>query len=48
LDVTRRVGGVSFFEAMVVLLAIANIGAGLTGQVEAARLLLHGEKQRFF
>jgi len=39
MDVTRRVGGPWLFEAMVVLLAIANIGAGLTGQVGAARLL---------
>lgn len=39
MDVTRRVGGVWLFEAMVLLLAIANLGAGLTGQVGAARLL---------
>lgn len=39
MDVARRVGGATLFEAMVVLLAIANIGAGLTGQVGAARLL---------
>lgn len=39
MDVTRRVGGPWLFETMVVLLAIANIGAGLTGQVGAARLL---------
>lgn len=39
MDVARRVGGAALFEAMVVLLAIANIGAGLTGQVGAARLL---------
>jgi putrescine importer len=39
MDVARRVGGVFLFEAMVILLAIANLGAGLTGQVGAARLL---------
>jgi putrescine importer len=39
LDVARRVGGSWLFEAMILLLAIANIGAGLTGQVGAARLL---------
>jgi amino acid transporter len=39
MDVTRRVGGPILFQAMAVLLVIANIGAGLTGQVGAARLL---------
>ncbi len=39
MDVTRRVGGAWLFEAMVVLLAIANVGAGMAGQVGAARLL---------
>src|SRR5207302_4383795 len=39
MDVTRRVGGQPLFDAMVLLLAVANIGAGLTGQVGAARLL---------
>lgn len=39
MDVTRRVGGTWLFEAMVALLAVANLGAGLTGQVGAARLL---------
>ena len=39
MDVTRRVGGPVLFQAMAVLLVIANIGAGLTGQVGAARLL---------
>jgi amino acid transporter len=39
MDVTRRVGGAWLFEAMILLLAIANLGAGLTGQVGAARLL---------
>lgn len=39
IDVTGRVGGILMFKAMVVLLVIANIGAGLTSQVGAARLL---------
>jgi len=39
MDVARRVGGETLFNAMVLLLAVANIGAGLTGQVGAARLL---------
>ncbi len=39
LDATRRVGGAGLFEAMVILLAVANLGSGLTGQVGAARLL---------
>jgi putrescine importer len=39
MDVTQRVGGPVMFQAMAVLLVIANIGAGLTGQVGAARLL---------
>ena len=39
MDVTRRVGGTWLFQAMAVLLVIANVGAGLTGQVGAARLL---------
>ena len=39
MDVTRRVGGNWLFQATVVLLTIANIGSGLTGQVGAARLL---------
>jgi putrescine importer len=39
MDVTRRVGGSGLFQAFAVLLVIANIGAGLTGQVGAARLL---------
>jgi amino acid transporter len=39
LDVVRRVGGTWLFEAMVLLLAVANLGSGLTGQVGAARLL---------
>jgi putrescine importer len=39
MDVTRRVGGSLLFQAMAVLLVVANIGAGLTSQVGAARLL---------
>jgi len=39
LDATRQVGGAGLFEAMVILLAVANLGSGLTGQVGAARLL---------
>lgn len=39
IDVTGRVGGMLMFKAMVVLLVVANIGAGLTSQVGAARLL---------
>jgi putrescine importer len=39
IDVTQRVGGVALFEAMALLLVVANVGAGLTTQVGAARLL---------
>ena len=39
IDVTGRVGGPWLFQAMAILLVIANIGAGLTSQVGAARLL---------
>lgn len=39
IDVTGRVGGALMFKAMAVLLVVANIGAGLTSQVGAARLL---------
>jgi amino acid transporter len=39
MDVTRRVGGTWLFQSMAVLLVIANVGSGLTGQVGAARLL---------
>jgi putrescine importer len=38
-DVTRRVGGIVLFQAMAFLLVVANIGAGMTTQVGAARLL---------
>jgi amino acid transporter len=39
IEVTGRVGGVLLFQAMAMLLVAANIGAGLTTQVGAARLL---------
>lgn len=39
IDVTGRVGGRWLFESMAILLVVANVGAGLTGQVGAARLL---------
>ncbi|HEY1897707.1 MAG TPA: APC family permease, partial [Terracidiphilus sp.] len=39
IDVTGRVGGRWLFQSMAMLLVVANIGAGLTGQVGAARLL---------
>jgi amino acid transporter len=39
IDVTGRVGGPILLEATALLLVVANIGAGLTSQVGAARLL---------
>jgi amino acid transporter len=39
IDVTGRVGGVVLLNAMALMLVVANIGAGLTAQVGAARLL---------
>jgi amino acid transporter len=39
IDVTGRVGGRALFQSMAILLVVANIGAGLTSQVGAARLL---------
>lgn len=39
IDVTGRVGGVALLKATALLLVVANIGAGLTAQVGAARLL---------
>jgi putrescine importer len=39
IDVTQRVGGVVLFQAMATVLVIANVGAGMTTQVGAARLL---------
>ena len=38
-EVTGRVGGVWLFQGMALVLVVANIGAGLTTQVGAARLL---------
>jgi len=39
IEVTGRVGGIGLFRATAILLVIANIGAGLTTQVAAARLM---------
>ena len=39
IEVTGRVGGTWLFQAMALLLVAANIGAGMTTQVGAARLL---------
>ena len=39
MDVTRRVGGLLLFQALGIVLILASVGAGLTGQVRAARLL---------
>lgn len=39
LDVTRRVGGEVLFQAMGLVLIVACVGSGLTGQAGAARLL---------
>jgi putrescine importer len=39
IDVTGRVGGVALLKATAILLFVANVGAGLTSQVGAARLL---------
>jgi amino acid transporter len=39
IDVTGRVGGPLLLQATAILLVVANIGAGLTSQVGAARLL---------
>jgi putrescine importer len=39
MDVTRRVGGPFLFEAMGIILIVACVGSGLSGQVGAARLL---------
>lgn len=39
IDVARRVGGIALFQSMVLLLVVANVGAGMTTQVGAARLL---------
>lgn len=39
MDVSRRVGGAWLFNAMAVILVLANYGSGLSGQAGAARLL---------
>jgi amino acid transporter len=39
IDVTGRVGGLKLLQATAVLLVVANIGAGMTSQAAAARLL---------
>jgi len=39
MDITRRVGGPVLFQALGLVLILACIGAGMTGQVGAARLL---------
>jgi putrescine importer len=39
IDVTGRVGGIGLLKATAIMLVVANIGAGLTAQVGAARLL---------
>ncbi len=45
-DVAGRVGGPWLFQAMAVLLIIACLGSGLTGQAGAARLLLSMGRDR--
>ena len=40
IDVTGKAGGLALLKATAVMLILANIGAGLTSQVGAARLLL--------
>src|SRR5215813_2382331 len=39
IEVTGRVGGIVLFQAMALLLVVANVGSGMTTQVGAARLL---------
>jgi putrescine importer len=39
MDVCRRVGGLSIFNAMAFILIVASLGSGLSGQAGAARLL---------
>lgn len=39
IEVTGRVGGIVMFQAMALLLVVANVGSGMTTQVGAARLL---------
>ena len=38
-DISGRVGGTGLLKATAIMLVVANIGAGLTAQVGAARLL---------
>jgi putrescine importer len=39
IEVTGRVGGIFLFQAVALLLVVANVGSGITTQVSAARLL---------
>jgi putrescine importer len=39
MDVSRRVGGMSLFNAMALTLIVASLGSGLSGQAGAARVL---------
>ena len=39
IEVTGRVGGIALFRAVAILLVVANIGAGITTQVGAARIM---------
>ena len=39
MDITRRVGGPTLFQALGIVLILSCVGAGMTGQVGAARLL---------
>jgi amino acid transporter len=53
MDVCYRVGGLLLFQALAVILIVANLGSGLSGQVGAARLLFSMGRdgvlpQRFF
>ena len=42
IEVTGRVGGVWLFQAMAIVLVVANVGAGLTMQVGGAALIRNG------
>jgi amino acid transporter len=48
LDVAARVGGNSLFAAMGLLLVVANIGAGMTSQTGASRLLFGMGRDNIF
>lgn len=48
LDVAARVGGNGLFMAMGILLVVANIGAGLTSQTGASRLLFGMGRDNIF